>query len=93
MATFTTRVELHDADETDYETLHSAMAEEGFTRTITSGDGITYHLPTAEYNRSGQLTRDNVLDSAIRAAEKTGKGHGILVTESDGRKWIGLKKA
>ncbi len=57
MAAFTTRVELHSAGYEDYETLHAAMEAEGFSRTITSGDNITYHLPTAEYNRSGNLTR------------------------------------
>lgn len=56
MARFTTRVELHYADDDDYETLHAAMEDEGFYRTITSDDGIAYHLPTAEYNRDGNLT-------------------------------------
>jgi hypothetical protein len=65
MATFMTRVELHSADEDDYETLHAAMEKEGFNRTITSDDGVTYHLPTAEYYRSTHLTRTQVLERAI----------------------------
>jgi len=93
MAQFTVRVELHHADDDDYETLHSAMEDEGFSRFITSNDGTTYHLPTAEYNREGSLTRQQVLDSAKTAAAKTKKEYGILVTESEGRKWIGLAKA
>ena len=36
MASFTTRVELHKAYESDYEVLHAAMGREGFTRTINS---------------------------------------------------------
>jgi hypothetical protein len=92
MATFTTRVELHDADWSDYETLHAAMKSAGFSRQITSSDGITYHLPTAEYDRQGNLTRQQVLDDAKRAAAKTKKDAGILVTESAGRKWWGLEK-
>ena len=93
MAQFTVRVELHHADDDDYETLHSAMEEEGFSRLITSNDGTVYHLPTAEYNRDAALTRQQVLDSAKKAAVKTKKEHAILVTESEGRKWIGLTKA
>lgn len=91
MASFTTRVELHDAVYTsDYDTLHAAMAAEGFIRTITSDEGTTYNLPTAEYNKVGTYTRDQVLESAKRAAAKTGRKYSILVTESNGRKWYNL---
>ncbi len=89
MASFTTRVELHGANDDDYEILHAAMEKEGFTRTIQSSTK-TYHLPTAEYNRSGTLTRDDVLESAKRAAGKTKKSYAVLVTESAGRTWLGL---
>jgi hypothetical protein len=93
VAKFTVRVELHRADDDDYETLHSAMEAQGFSRLITSNDGASYHLPTAEYNRSGSLSRDDVLESAKTAAAKTGKKSAILVTESDGRTWSGLEPA
>ena len=93
MATFTTRVELHQADSDDYETLHSAMEDEGFSRLIHSDDGIWYHLPEAEYTISGSLTRSNILDRAERAANKTRKSSSILVTESAGRSWRGLSRA
>src|SRR5438128_1328616 len=92
MPTFTVRVELHDAADDDYETLHSAMERSGFSRQITGSDGDVYHLPTAEYERKGSLTRQEVLDSANGAASTTGKKHGILVTESAGRKWSGLEQ-
>jgi len=94
MPNFTTRVELHHADGDDYENLHTAMEGQGFSRTIKSGDGVTYHLPTAEYDRRGAaLTSDTVLASAKMAASSTGKRYSILVTESNGRKWTGLQKA
>jgi hypothetical protein len=44
---FTTRVELHDADESDYEILHKEMMIEGFESTVTSDAGTTYHLGAA----------------------------------------------
>jgi hypothetical protein len=92
MAEFTVRVELHLANQDDYDTLHSAMEEEGFSRQIKSDSGTRYHLPTAEYNRTSSKTRQQILDSAAAAADTTGKKYGILVTESAGRTWQGLKE-
>ena len=92
MATFTTRVELHRAYDDDYDVLHAAMERRGFSRQITSDSGKTYHLPTAEYNISGNKTRDQVLDLAKAAASETNKKHAVLVTESNGRSWSGLEQ-
>jgi hypothetical protein len=89
---FTTRVELHNATYSDYETLHESMRKEGFNRTIRSDDGIAYHLPTAEYDYPGNATRNNVLERAKRAAATTGKSAGVLVSEATGRTWSGLPK-
>lgn len=92
MAQFTVRVELHRANQDDYDILHAAMEEEGFSRQIKSSDGARYHLPTAEYNRTSNKTREQIRDSAATAADTTGKKYAILVTESAGRAWQGLKK-
>ncbi len=93
MATFTTRVELHYASEDDYEALHAAMKRKGFSRFIKSDDGITYHLPTAEYNYAGDKNQSQVLDLAKAAADETKKKYAVLVTESNGRTWCGLTQA
>jgi hypothetical protein len=92
MAKFTVRVELHAASYSDYETLHAAMERRGFSRYITSDDGKTYHLPTAEYDKNGISTPHQVLDSAQAAARETGKRFAVLVTESISRTWIGLSE-
>lgn len=92
MAKFTTRVELHRAYEDDYEVLHAAMERRGFSRQIRSGDGVTYHLPTAEYDYSGNKTRNQVLDLAKAAASETNKKYAVLVTQSNGRTWSGLEE-
>jgi len=91
MASFTTRVELHDAVSGDYTTLHSEMKNKGFKQTITSDDGTVYNLPTAEYNYIGDKTRGEVLGLAKSAAGVVKKSFGILVTESAGRTWHNLK--
>jgi hypothetical protein len=93
MASFTTRVELHNASSKDYDTLHAAMERAGFSRVIQSDDGHWYHLPTAEYDRSGSFTRGQVLKSAQDAAAITGKSFWVIVTESAGRTWSNLPLA
>lgn len=93
MPRFTTRVELHNGDADDYETLHGAMERQGFSRTISNGDGVSYQLPTAEYNFDGNETKGSILDKAKKAADSTGLEHSILVTESAGRTWSGLDNA
>ena len=60
MASFTVRVELHQATWVDYETLHAAMAQKGFSRQIKGDDGKTYQLPLAEYNGFGNLDSSRV---------------------------------
>lgn len=90
MKKFTTRVELHKANSEDYDTLHTEMMKEGFSTTIQfENDDNIYQLPTAEYNRAGEnLTSQNVLDSAKRAAAKTNKTFSVLVTKADGPRYI-----
>ncbi len=93
MANFTVRVELHQAAYADYETLHAAMAQKGFSRQITADNGQTYHMPWAEYNGFGNLTSVQVRDIAREAANSTGKANAVFVTEAQTRAWIGLPAA
>jgi hypothetical protein len=93
MANFTVRVELHQAEWSDYEKLHAAMEGQGFSRLISSDDGRRFHLPWAEYNGKGNLTSQQVLGIAQTAANTTGKANSILVTEANARAWAGLNKA
>ena len=90
MADFTVRVELHDANYADYNTLHAAMEQKGFSRFIRSDQGTTYHMPWAEYNGSGNLTSSEVRDIARTAANTTGKNNAVFVTEAQSRAWVGL---
>jgi hypothetical protein len=90
MAKFSVRVELHAASYADYEKLHASMERRGFSRTIKSDAGRTYHLPTAEYDGGGDVTLQRVLELAKAAAAETGKNFEVFVTESAGRVWFGL---
>nr|CUV28854.1 conserved protein of unknown function [Ralstonia solanacearum] len=94
MASFTTRVVLHNADPDDYtDVLHPAMAKQGFTRTIKGDSGKTYDMPDAEYDFVGDKTRDEVLERAKTATQTTKKEYAIFVTEAVGRCWYGLDTA
>jgi hypothetical protein len=90
MANFTVRVELHQAVGADYDALHAAMEQKGFSRLIIADNGQTYHMPWAEYNGSGNFTSAQVRDIARDAANTTGKGNAVLVTEALSWAWIGL---
>lgn len=95
MAYFTTRVELHHAATSkEYDELHEAMKEKGFSRTIKKADNDSvYHLPTAEYTRSCELTKNQVLEDAKQAASKVVNKFSVLVTQSSGsRVWFGLSE-
>ncbi|WP_426577690.1 type V toxin-antitoxin system endoribonuclease antitoxin GhoS [Xenorhabdus stockiae] len=95
MARFTVRVELHKADSDDYDTLHEKMKAKGFKKTISDSDsGNTYSLPTAEYNYSSNTkSKNEVCDLAHDIAKSVKKNPSVLVTESKGRCWKGLKNA
>jgi hypothetical protein len=93
MAQFTIRIELHDAQWPDYDTLHSAMERQGFSRLIAGDDGRTYQLPWAEYDGTANLTSVQVLGAAQTAANSTGKKNSVLVTEAKNRAWSGLPVA
>jgi len=92
MTQFIARVELHNAEWSDYTTLHSAMKNHGFKTNITSGGGVVYELPPAEYRFEGGFTSSQVLDIIKVAASKTNKSYGAIVTQSGGSAWVGLKK-
>lgn len=93
MAQFTVRIELHDAQWADYNTLHAAMERQGFSRLIIGDGGHTYQLPWAEYDGTGNLTSMQVLGIAQNAAATTGKTNSVLVTEATSRAWCGLPMA
>jgi hypothetical protein len=91
MAQFTVRVELHDAQWPDYQQLHAAMEQKGFSRLIKGDNGKTYHLPWAEYDGTANIPSMDVLAIARAAADSTGKKNAVLVTEANNRAWAGLQ--
>lgn len=88
MANFTVRVELHDADDEDYERLHEFMSDQGFERTVVGNDNVKYALPPAEYVLVNvQFTMSKVLEKAKLAASETAKRHAVFVTSMGSEGW------
>lgn len=93
MAIFYARIELHDAEWSDYEVLHEQMRKQGFTQTVTSTDGTVYQLPPATYRIEVGLNKEDVLARAKVAASALNKNRGILVIQSSGAQFSQLEKA
>jgi hypothetical protein len=92
MANFTTRVQLNgNPSSDDYEQLHSAMKEQGFSRIIFTENNY-YWMPHAEYNRIDDTTIHQVRTDAATAAATVSNDFEILVTQGT-RAWQGLERA
>jgi hypothetical protein len=98
MAKFITRIELHNADSNDYETLHSEMKEKGFDKTIKDDHNKEYYLPNGEYYFNKPIqehpTKEDyeiVLEKALKAAEKTKKEFSIITSRADVFNWYKLE--
>lgn len=93
MATFTIRVELHDATRQNYIDMAADLARYGITDEVEASNGITYQMSPAEYNYVGNASLENVLDTVRACANKTGRANAVFVTEAAGRMWSGLQPA
>jgi hypothetical protein len=82
MANYLARVELHNAKYEDNETLHEAMRQRGFVRTIVANDEKKYQLPTGTYvaeNTTAILQQ--AFSAAQAAATATGKAFWVIVVD------------
>lgn len=93
MSNYLVRIELHGGTWDDYEELHAAMASRGFSREITSGEGQSYQLPTAEYVIRSASELEAVRSLAAAAARTTGRKFAVVVSEYSRCGWTGLEYA
>jgi len=90
---YLTRVELHNANASDYQNLHAAMEAKKFTRTIPDYGGVRYQLPTAEYFSVADIDTNTVLELAKQAVASIGKTASIITVKWTEARWSGLPKA
>ena len=77
MPGFIARIELHKADQYDYEKLHHEMKKESFTG-VKSYAEKHKHSPV-EYVKEGPISLLDVNSATLRAAEKTGRKYSFTV--------------
>ena len=93
MASFTTRVELHERSQTqkpgseDYLKLHTEMEARGYTRTLVIG-GTKQPLPTAEYSLIADVTIEEAGNRAKAAVKAVKWPATVLVTEAKGTRTL-----
>ncbi len=92
MSAFVVRVVLHDATWDEYEKLYEKLGKQGFTDIITADNGAKYKMPPAEYYFVGNKTRSEVLALAKASAAAVKASYEVMVTESVGVTWHGLKQ-
>jgi hypothetical protein len=90
MAQGLARIELHDANHRDYESLHQAAENEGLHHQVKVGDQ-SVHMPTGTYLATFGSASD-LLAKAERAAKKTGKRYSIAVAADGDVKVAGLQR-
>jgi len=96
MENFTTRVELHNPDEGDYELLHREMRDVLFYQAVKH-NGVWHDLPRAEYDCLSDFTTTfiyNLAHTAVKAVidikpvndQQQVKDFWIIVTKSEGER-------
>lgn len=80
MARFTTTIQLHNAQESDYSLLDAALAKSSFrgvhTLRVAGRDDLQ---DKREYNREGNVTIQDVTDAVVKAAVSTGKTYSFTI--------------
>ena len=91
-ATFTVRIELHrDATTNDYHQIKKMLKANGFAKNVTDFQGNTFHLPSYEFIYTGEISREALLEKVDTILKGILSKYAILITESAGLSWMGLK--
>jgi hypothetical protein len=85
MARYFARVELHNGDSDDYETLRTKLKVKGFSNCIAIKSGGSKKLPTGFYVATlGEFVVSKVAKTVKDAADSTGLGNEVVVVKSEG---------
>jgi hypothetical protein len=89
MAKFITHIQLHKADEKDYEKLDSEMEKAAFHLKKTYVPGKTAVVKRGEYNCAGNISFKDVADAVYRAIKKTGRDYSFTIMKNKGNYKLG----
>lgn len=86
MPTYSTTIQLHNADEQDFSVLDSELKKNAFTS--DKKDVLSYvnnaldNFVNVKYIKHGNLLIQEVIDSVLNAAKKTGKKFSFTVIKN-----------
>lgn len=90
MTWYAIRIELHNANAEDYQTLHDILDVVEIVRTITSDQGTEYQLPTGMYFTESDRNIDEILSLVKNLAAVARPNPEVFVVETSSMKWTGL---
>jgi len=76
----------------DYRRLREAMNNSGFRHSISGNDQKIYWLPRDVFSYQGEMTRQEIMDKVYDLLTDFLPAPGVMVTESIGRSWRGLRQ-
>lgn len=82
MAKFITTIQLHDADEKDYDKLYSELEKESFEKGKHVVKNESHHIVKEEYKRVGKVTIQDVTKAVLKAIAKTGKKYSFTIIKN-----------
>jgi hypothetical protein len=82
MAKFITTIELHDADEKDYDKLYSELEKESFEKEKKAQKDKQDPTGKEEYKREGRVAIQEVTRSVLKAIAKTGKKYSFTIIKN-----------
>lgn len=83
MPTFVTTIQLHDADESDYNKLYKELTKGSLKRKKHAIKNKGYSTGKIEYKQEGDVTIQEVTDAVSRAVTKTGKKYSFTITRNN----------
>lgn len=82
MAKFKTTIQLEDADEKDYSTLHHELEKQSLKTKNHLVKGKASSSGKEEYQWNGNITIQEIANAIFRAATKTGKKFSFTIIRS-----------
>ncbi|QXF34780.1 DUF2622 domain-containing protein [Photorhabdus luminescens] len=88
MANYLVRVEIYDADYSDYEALHKKMLAIGFHKSIKYSNGKSYDLPSGTYFGTSSLSPSQI-NSKVKSVAKplSSKDPSLFVCKFQTGEW------
>lgn len=84
MPTFSTSIQLHNADEKDFQVLDRELKQNAFTseKVLNHVNNAVDRFINAKYTKHGNHLIQEVIDGVLNAAQKTGKKFSFTVVKN-----------